>query len=571
MPKIDVRQNLFFEQLGHHYTTDELEKIFPAAKAELDEPADMTKPEELRSIKVELNDTNRPDLWSTAGLARLLRTHQGGVSRAADYERMIPQTHNPDAASDRLIRVDPQVHTIRPYIAAFVISGAAVNTALLDDIIQMQEKLCWNFGQKRKAVSMGIYRSTLIHWPIHYTACNADSTSFVPLGETQPMSCRTILAEHQKGKEYGWILKDANSVPVLKDADGEILSMPPIINSAHIGAVKEGDEEMLVELTGTNLHSLFLAVNIIACNFIDFGFSILPVKIEYPFDTDFGKTIIFPQYFQKPTITSAGSVNKLLGSSLTVDEITEALTRMACTVTVDGDKIIVFPPPYRNDLLHEVDIIEDVMLGKTVDFFEPETPQDFTVGRLSPLTLLSRRIKKLFVGFGYQEMVFNYLGSKKDYIDRMNITGQNIIEIANPMSENYRFVRNSSLPGLLLSEMTSAHAVYPHRIFEIGKTAFLDNDANTGTKTVQSAGFLTAAQDANFNDAASQVASILYYLNHPYVVRESDDPRFIAGRQAEIMINGAVAGVFGELQPVVLQNWNIEVPCFAGEMIVDLL
>ena len=172
-------------------------------------------------------------------------------------------------------------------------------------------------------------------------------------------------------------------------------------------------------------------------------------------------------------------------------------------------------------------------------------------------------------GMGYQEMIFNYLGSKKDYIERMCIDEASVIEISNPMSENYQFVRNSILPSLLNAEMGSANAVYPHKIFETGKIAFFDDSNSTGTSTSQSLGFLTAEQNANFNTAASEAANLLYYLGIEYKACETDDPRFIPGRQAGLLYNGEQIGIFGEVHPQVLENWDINIPCFAGELNIE--
>ena len=211
------------------------------------------------------------------------------------------------------------------------------------------------------------------------------------------------------------------------------------------------------------------------------------------------------------------------------------------------------------------------MIGIGLDNFKPAKPNDFTIGRLMPLTLFSRQAKNIMVGLGYQEMIFNYLGSKKDYIERMEIDDSKIIEVSNPMSENYQFVRPSIIPSLLRAESGSANAIFPHKIFEIGKVAYLCDEENTGTRTRQSLGFMTASSNANFNSAASEVSSLLYFLDHEYKVAESDDPRFIPGRQAAIIINGKQAGIFGEIHPQVLENWSITVPCVAGEIDVEEL
>lgn len=569
MPKIEVNERLFFNLLGTQYDYDTLEDRLTCGKAELDERPDSALPEDQRVIKIELNDTNRPDLWSTAGIARQLRLHKGG--KATDYSSFLSTKDKLVDSGNRIVTVDPQLKDIRPYMIAFVISGKPIDEPMLLDIIQTQEKLCWNFGRKRRSVSMGVYRSAMIQWPVHYKAVDPDKTSFVPLQCESPMTCRQILSDHPKGKDYGWILKDAPLFPLLTDDKGEVMSMAPIINSATLGAVQVGDSDLLVEMTGTDMTSLLLSANIVACDFADAGYTILPCKVEHPYDTGFGRDIVAPFYFQAPATASLAEVNRLLGSQLTAEEVTTALERMGNTVSVAGDKLTVQIPPYRNDFLHQVDIIEDVMMGMELSSFPPEKPRDFTIGRLSPVTLFSRKAKSLLVGLGYQEMIFNYLGSGKDYIQKMNIHGDNVIEISNPMSENYQFVRPSIIPSLLGAETGSGNAVYPHRIFEIGKVAFLCDEEVTGTRTRQSLGFLTAAGDANFNTAASEVATILHFLDHQYTVTESADPRFIPGRQANIMVKGKVVGIFGEVHPAVLENWAITVPCVTGELDLEEL
>lgn len=575
MPKIEVNEKLFFNLLGTRYDYDMLEDRLTCGKAELDERPDAALPDDQRVnddqrvIKIELNDTNRPDLWSTAGIARQLRLHKDG--KATDYSNFISTKDKLVDCGNRIVTVDPQLKNIRPYMIAFIISGKPIDEPMLLDIIQTQEKLCWNFGRKRRTVSMGVYRSAMIQWPVHYKAVDPDTTSFVPLQCESPMTCRQILSDHPKGKEYGWILKDAPLFPLLTDDKGEVMSMAPIINSATLGAVQVGDSDLLVEMTGSDMTSLLLSANIVACDFADAGYTILPCKVEHPYDTGFGKTIVAPFYFQEPATASLAEVNRLLGSQLTAEQATTALERMGNTVSVEGDKLTVQIPPYRNDFLHQVDIIEDVMMGMELSSFPPEKPRDFTIGRLSPVTLFSRKAKSLLVGLGYQEMIFNYLGSGKDYIQKMNINGGSVIEISNPMSENYQFVRPSIIPSLLGAETGSGNAVYPHKIFEIGKVAFLCDEEVTGTRTRQSLGFLTAAGDANFNTAASEVATILHFLDHQYTVTESADPRFIPGRQANIMVKGKVVGIFGEVHPAVLENWAITVPCVAGELDIEEL
>lgn len=563
MPKIEVNEKLFFSLLDKKYDYDTLEKKLTCAKAELDEKPDMSMPEDERVIKIELNDTNRPDLWSTNGVARQLRLHNGGET--IDYAKLMSNKGNSDYEG-RVINVDPALKDIRPYMVAFMIAGKPIDDPMLKDIIQTQEKLCWNFGRKRKSISMGVYRIDQVKFPAEYKAVDPDKTSFVPLACETPMTCRQILTEHPKGKDFGWIIQDLPKFPLLTDATGEVLSMAPVINSASLGAVQVGDKDLMVELTGDNIENLLLSANIVACDFADQGYEIKPILVKHPYDTGLGKDILAPFYFQPTTKAQIKNINKLLGSDFTADQIVKALGRMGNTVSVSGEEVTLSPAPYRNDFLHEVDIIEDVMIGSDLETFKPAKPNDFTIGRLLPITLLSRKAKTLMVGLGYQEMIFNYVGSKKDFIDNMLIDGSKVIEIANPMSENYQFVRSDILSSLLRAESKSANAIFPHKICEIGKVAYLCDEENTGTRTRQVLGFMTAGAGSNFNDAASEVSALLYFLDHKYEVAESDDPRFIPGRQAAILANGKKIGVFGEIHPQVLENWNISVPAVGGEI-----
>lgn len=574
MPKIEVNEKLFWKLLGTKYNDWELfEKKLTSAKAELDEKPNMEDKEEDRVLKIELNDTNRPDLWSTGGITRCLREHEG--AKHSDYSKFMSRQGDIKNTENREAYVDSELRNIRPYMVSFVISGKEIDNAMLIDIMQTQEKLCWNFGRKRKTVSMGVYRQANVKWPIHFKACDPDKTKFQPLQGECVQSLREILETHPKGKDYGHIIKDFPKYPVLQDDKGEVMSMAPIINSATLGQIEIGDKELVVELTGADMKDLMLSANIVACDFADAGYEILPVKVHHEYDTGFGKDVTIPYYFQETTKARLSAINKKLGEELTEEQVVDALNRMGNKVTVlkEGSETIftVAPAPYRNDFLHEVDVIEDVMIGMGLDYFKPSKPNDFTIGRLLPVTLYSRKVKNILAGLGYQEMIFNYLGSKKTYIDNMGIDGSNVIEIANPMSENYQFIRPSIIASLFEAEAQSANAVYPHKIFEVGKIAYIDSSENTGTVTVQSLGFLTASNNANFNEAAAEVSTLLYYLDHKYEVVESNDPRFIPGRQAAIIVNGKQCGVFGEIHPQILENWAVGVPCVAGEMDIEFI
>lgn len=563
MPKIEVTTKSFYELLGRTYTDEALEEILPAAKAELD-----GRDDESGALKIELNDTNRPDLWSTAGLARQLRINQGAEAPFYDFFSTAEEQFD---CEGRIVTVDPELSEIRPYIVAFAVSGRPIDEPTLKDIIQTQEKLCWNFGRKRKSIAMGVYRSDLFEYPVQYKAADPEATRFVPLQMEEELSLRQIIERHPKGQEFGHIVADLPKFPFLVDAHEKVLSFPPVINSAEIGAVQVGDENLFIELTGTELRDLLLAASIVACDMADVGFSILPVKIVYPYETEFGKEIVCPFYFQEPVSAELSYINRLLGEELSAEDALTALRTMGVYAVHDGGELFITVPEYRNDFLHPVDVVEDVMIGHGLSRFEPVMPSDYTVGRLAPAEMFARKVKDILIGLGFQEMMYNYLGSKKDYIDKMNVDGDEYIHIANLMTENYEYVRASILPSLLNSESVSGNAVYPHKIFEVGKVAFLDEHDNSGTTTRNTLGFLSADSRIGFNEINSTVSALFFYLNKEYTLKEVSDPRFIRGRAGEIFIDGVRVGIFGEVHPAVLENWGIQMPTAACEIDLDLL
>jgi len=560
MPKIEVSQNAFHRLANQKYTVPELVDLLPVLKSEVDGA-------EGDVLKLEFNDTNRPDLWSTAGAARGLRVYYQGWN--PQYPFFSTPAKKQDDGGRKLV-VDAGLKDIRPYCSAFAVKGK-VDAAALDDLIQTQEKLCHNFGRKRRTFAMGVFRTQLVKFPVQYRAADPDATKFVPLGMNETLSLREICKKHPKGVEYGYIAEAYPKFPLQQSADGRILSFPPVINSADLGAVEVGDTELFIEITGTDQPAVTLAASIVACDLADIGFEILPVTVEYPYDTPFGRQVTFPYAFQAPVKAELGYINKLLGVNLIGDEVLAALKKAGVAGRYDNGTVTVTPPPYRNDFLHPVDIVEDVMIGRGLDSFEPITPQDATIGRLTKEELFGRKVRDLMIGMGFQEMIYNYLGSKKDFIDKMAIGGHDVLQILNPMTENYEFVRNSVAPNLLETESVSGHAVYPHHIFEVGKIVRLDASDNQGSVTRNSLGFLSAGADEGFNQTNSRIASLFYYLDVEFAVKESTDPRFIPGRGADVFVKGNRAGVFGEVHPQVLENWGIGVPACLADLDLDTL
>ncbi|WNY66861.1 phenylalanine--tRNA ligase subunit beta [Borreliella lusitaniae] len=562
MPKVEIYKNLFLDKIGKNFTNLEISELLEPFKAEFD-----GFDESSGKIKIEFNDTNRPDLWSYIGLARQIKTYLFGempyydfFSKKGDFQNFYGE-----------ILVDNKMSQIRPFIFGFLAKGLIINDRMLETLIQFQEKLCQNYGQKRKRVAMGMYNSNFIEFPISYVA-SSPNHKFVPLGMDFELSLLEINEKHPKGLEYSHIIKNFDKYPLLLDNNNNVISYPPIINSKNIGSLKVGDTDLFVEVTGIDFEATLLALSVAACDFYDMGFKILPVKTVFrkPFGLDF-EELVCPYYFQEEVEFNVKNVNSLLGSNLTLERICLSLKKMGVSSYSRDLKNYIIPPFYRNDFLHEVDVIEDVMIGEGLASFNPELPKSFTVGRLSALEEFLRNVRNLMVGMGFQEMLYNYMGSKKDFIDRMNIDDQNFLKVSNPMTENYEYIRASIIPNLLKSESVSSNFPYPHKIFEVGKVALKNLNTIEGTSTFTNLAFLMSGKEISFNEINSIVATLFYYLNIEINLRESKAPFYINGRGADILIEGFNIGSFGEISPYVLNNFGIFIPCSVFEVNINKL
>ena len=549
MPTILVDLDDFYALVGDGYQPARIEDDLELVKGEFKGPDPTTG-----RTRIELNDTNRPDLWSAAGIARQIRARRRGqVESHAAFTA---------APGGKKIVADARGKDVRPYVAGFIARGPAVTEASLAELIQSQEKLCDGYGAKRKTVSVGIYRAQKITFPVHYRMVEPKSAKFVPLGMDDELDLAQILEQHPKGKEYAHILQGKPLVPLLQDDAGQILSFPPIINSRAIGEVVAGDTELFVEATGTDLRSVLLVENILAVDLEDRGWTIEPVVVEYPFDTPFGREVRAPYPLTNEVEVPDADFNRLLGGALSADEIAKELKAYGCH-TAPGKtqgRTRVSTQPYRQDYMHAVDAIEDLAVVVGVNKLEPVWPERFTPGRLARLTLLEDKVRELMIGLGFEEIIANVLCSKTDVTERLRLDGSDLVAIENPMSESYAALRPTLLASLLAVEERSAKTAYPHRVFEVGEAVVRDDDENHLSRTEPLLGALVAHPEARFSDLHSVLSYVAFYLDVAIELRPLDRGCFLPGRGAELVLDGHGVGMLGELHPEVLERWGVKMP-----------
>lgn len=513
-------------------------------------------------LRVELQDSNRPDLWCCEGIARQIRIKLGGTAKPYPFLSKQP---------GRLpqLLVAPGLDRVRPYVAACAATGYRVTEQGLAQLIQTQEKLADIFGHKRKTVSIGIYRLQKIRFPVTYELASPDDVRFTPLGMETAMTLSEILMVHPKGLEYGSILAGQSRLPLLRDADHRPLSFPPIINSREIGEVLVGDDELFVEVTGTDAVMVVLTLNIFAVNLADRGAAIQPIAVRYPYETPFGKRVVTPRDIGRPRVIQIETIERALGQELGATVVKEALEAYGYHVSTGKQSVTVKLPPYRQDLMHAMDVVEDVAMSLGYGAFSPEMPSQFTVGGLSRIEQLSDRARELMVGLGFQEIISNILGSPDHYRDAMRLEGTEwgkMVEVRNVMSSSFSCLRQWMIPSLLRVEAASARSFYPHRLFEAGEVAIFDSAHDVGSRTETVLGAMIAHAAAHFSEIHSCLDACLYYLGKTYGLEPIPHPSFLDGRVGTIVVSGTPIGLIGEIHPEVLERWQIAMPVVAFEV-----
>ena len=515
---------------------------------------------ETGELRIELQDSNRPDLWCCEGIARQIRIKQEG--------KLKPYTFFSRKPTRRVI-VGPGMENVRPYVAACIAKGYRVSSEGLAQLIQTQEKLADIYGHKRKTVSIGVYQLQRIQFPVTYELVKPDEARFTPLGMETVMTLSEILMVHPKGLEHGHILAGHERMPILRDAGQQVLSFPPIINSREIGEVQPGDDQLFVEVTGTDLSMVVLTLNIFAANLADRGAAIEPIEVVYPKRTSLGKRVVTPQDLGQSRTVPIKTIEQALGQKLGAQAVKQALQVYGYEVTGGDGSVRAKLPPYRQDLMHAMDVVEDVAISRGYVEFSPVMPAQFTVGGLSKIEQTSDRARNFMVGMGFQEIISNILGSPEQYRDWMRLAGSpwgETVEVENVMSLNFSCLRQWMLPSLLRVEAASSRAFYPHRLFESGDVAIPDPNHELGSRTETVLGAMIAHAAAHFSEIHSCLDMLFYHFGKDYRLEPVAHPSFLEGRAGNISVDGDTLGVIGEVHPEVLERWQIGVPVVAFDV-----
>jgi phenylalanyl-tRNA synthetase beta chain len=421
----------------------------------------------------------------------------------------------------------------------------------------MQEDLHNGVGRRRKKASVGIHNLDAIQFPITYRAVGGDYT-FVPLGESSRKTVEQVLKESETGKQYGHIISEFDKYPAITDSAGTTISLPPIING-DATRVDTKCRNLFVEVTASDQKAAEDILAIISVTLYDAGFEIRTVTVGNK-ET--------PQMRTSQIAVDLGYINNILGLELDVKQAIACLKKSRLDAKAKGHKMICTIPRYRTDITHSIDIAEEVAIGYGIYNLEPTFLASPTAGHKNMLSTYFDAVRDAMTGLGMLESLNFSLTSKEVQYDAFDFIPGDILSVDGSKSIEHKILRESLVPSLLQSLSRNVHEEYPQKLFEIGK-AFRKSGAIVESWNIAA---LIAHGEAGYTEIKSAMQALLRtcFGKEP-TTRAVSCPFFMAGRSAEIIVEGKVVGIIGEVAPVALDNFKLRVPVAGFELNLSAL
>ncbi len=539
MPTVTLSKKAVEELMGTRLPLEELKDRISMLGTDLDG----IKGDE---IQVEIFP-NRPDMLSEQGFARALASFIGKKTGLAEFKVN---------KSKYEVKVEKAVSKVRPHTVCAVIKNLKFDDEKIREIIQIQEKLHIGMGRNRKKLAIGMYPMEAIKFPITYTAKKPNDIKFLPLEAKREMTGMQILSGHPTGRDYGHLLEGYNLFPIFIDDVGEIMSMPPIINSEKTGKIGLSTTDVFIECSGFDLRVLKQCLNILVTVMSDMGGDIYEVAVKYE-----SKTEITPNLKPVEWNLDLDYVNKIIGMNFSKKEIKELLERMGHEYK--NNKVLV--PAYRTDILHEIDLAEDIAIAYGYDNFKPEIPNVSTIGQESQIEILKKKVANILIGSGLIETISYHLISKESHNNKMNYDCK-VVELSNSSTSEYNTMRRWIVPSIMQILSRNTNKEYPQNIFEMGVVFKPSKAQETGVDEHVNLGVGLCGPEMDFTAIKQIFDTIMDALDLEYETEEIEHSSFIKGRTAAIKVKGKEIAIMGEIHPQTTTNFGIEMPIAALEM-----
>lgn len=550
MPVITLERERFSRFVGRELTLANMLKWLPWLGFDVEKVGE-------DHVKVEFNP-NRVDFCSYAGVARAFKGLRGWEVGLPRYDVK---------SSSTVLNIKSAVSEVRPFMLGAVVRGIKLGKDDVVDLMEMQEDLHWGIGRDRKKASIGVHNLGVVKPPFTFTAAEPRSVRFTPLDKTEEMDLQEILEKHEKGVAYKHLVEGAPKYPLLKDKDNKVLSMPPIING-ELTRIDEKTRDLFLDVTGTDYVAVEKSLNILSTALADMGGTLEKVKVKYP-----DRTVFSPDLSPQKAKLRAAYAEELLGLQLPESRIVECLQKCRLGAKEAGKGVVQAEvPAYRIDILHEVDLVEEVAIGYGYYKLRPTFPSSVTIGERHPAYKTANKARHILIGLGFTEVMNFTLTNEGLHYEKMNEEMGKPARLANPVSIEYTIIRQRLLPNLMKNLADNRHESFPQRLFEVSDVVLLDRKQENGCERRLHLAAVSSHVTANFTEIKSTLESMLTNMGvRSWKTSARAHPSFIEGRVASVSIKNKQIATLGEVHPKVLNNFELENPAAAFEIDLESL
>ena len=523
---------------------------------------------------------DRPDLLSHETIARAARTFLSTKEIGLD----LPLEHGEIDLS-----VASELANVRPIVMGAVVRGVDTGSneeereEFIQSLMDHQEKLHMTLGRKRKFASIGVHDLSSLKPPFRAITVPSDF-SFKPLSYSKDMTIAQILEEHPKGIEYSHLMEGMDSFPVILDSQDRVLSFPPIINGSHT-TVHEGTEDFFIDVTGWDIRACESCLLLVCLSMSERGGRVESIELS----SSGAECIRVPNGDARKHRVPDSLIRKILGLQLSQEELARSISKMggrlegSQTVTdgpnergrwadcVVGEiEHIISMPRWRSDIMHPVDLVEDISIGYGFE----KLPEILSKTHLDSIPLVSsnldRRFGESMRACGLQEVQSLTLSNERDQFEIVKWPRERgVAMISNPITSEHTILRQYILPSLLRLLAANRHHELPQRVYELGTVVREFKNSRRGAWTCAEVGSgFTASKgiaQALIRDLGADEEDVEFLPTEP-----GHGP-WISGRGGKIMVKGKSIGEFGEIAPEVSGEFGIKSPIQAGEVDLEVI
>jgi len=589
MPTVGIKRDLLFQRLGRTYTDEEFDQLCFDYGLELDE---VTSEKTMVSKEKGVNSAgdaseeviykidvpaNRYDLLCLEGLATSLLVFLEKM-KIPHFAQVRPDT------MQRLI-IEKETQQVRPFAVAAVLRGITFTQDSYNSFIDLQDKLHHNIGRKRTIISMGTHDLDTIKGPFTYTAKPPSEISFKALNQTREMSAVELMKLYKEDshlRHYLHIIEDKPVYPVIYDANGVVLSMPPIINGDH-SKITLNTKNVFIEITATDLHKAKIVLDIVTTAFSYYCAKKFSVEAAEVIEVD-GSVSVTPKLEYREEVIQPSLARNCVGMRCTSADMAKMLTKMflKSEVLPDG-RLRCIIPPTRADVIHPCDVYEDIAIAFGYNNIHKRLPRTSTIAKQLPVNKLTDLLKLDVALAGFTESLTFSLCSREDVSEKLNRPNgcKEAVTIGNPKTAEFQVARTTLLPGLLKTVSNNKNMALPLKLFEISDVVLKDSEKDVGAKNERRLCVVNCGKTPGFEIIHGLLDRVMQILEvkptsdkqmkpeEGYHIRKGSDPAFFPGRAAEVVYKGIVIGIMGVLHPDVLNKFEIVNPCAALEINVE--